>query len=51
MRLLVDMPAAVGAYVVVTVTDAPAASVVPLAGTPDAEKGAAGAVKPENVSV
>src|SRR5258708_33519719 len=36
-RVLADMPAAVGAYVVVAVTDAPPASVKPLAGTPGAE--------------
>src|SRR5258708_24353680 len=47
-RLLAAMPAPAGAYVVVAVTDAPAASVKPLAGTPEAEDGGASPAKPAN---
>ena len=45
------MPAVVGENVTVAVTEAPAASVAPAAGTPVAENGAAGGVEPANVSV
>ena len=49
-KLLMKVPVASGANVTVAVVCAPAASVVPFAGTPVTEYGAAGAVEVPNVN-